>query len=94
MDLETLRAINLFAAIVLPMWVIGPLMRRRSRYRIILAAIFCLMLGSQYIVLVCVCPPESALLRAIGLAALMMTCGYIWARITTSNGQKISWVSH
>lgn len=33
MDLETLRTVNFAAAILLPMWVIGPLMRRGSRYR-------------------------------------------------------------
>ena len=94
MDLETLRTINFASAILLPMWVIGPLMRRAPRYWIILAAIFCLMLGSQYVVLVCDCPPESALLRALGMATMTMIFGYVWARITTSNGQKISWASH
>lgn len=89
MDLETLRWINSFSVIVLPMWVIGPLMRRGSRYWAVLAAIFFLVLGSQYVVLACDFPQESAILRALGMAAMTMMFGYIWARTVTSGGQKV-----
>lgn len=90
MDIETLRTINFSSAILLPMWVIGPLMRRGLRYWIVLVAIFLLMLASQYLVLVCDYPQESAFLRALGMAAMMMMFGYIWARALGSAGGQQS----
>ena len=87
MDLETLRAINFAAAIVLPMWVIGPLMRSGMRYWVGLGAVFLFVLGSRYLELSCSYPPESAFLRSLGLALMLMLFGYVWA-ITVSKYKR------
>ena len=79
MDTETLRIITITCAILFPIWVIGPLMRKGLRYWIVLVAIFLLFLGANYVVFAASFPPQSAFLRAFGLAALVMGFGYVWA---------------
>lgn len=79
MDTETLRIIAFSFANLLPIWVIGPLMRKGSRYWPLLVAIFLLSLVANYAVFAASFPPQSAFLRAIGLAALVMGFGYVWA---------------
>lgn len=79
MDTETLRIITFSCAILFPMWVIGPLMRKGSRYWLLLVAIFLFLLGANYAVSAASFPPQSAFLRALLVAGVMMGLGYVWA---------------
>ena len=79
LDTETLRIITFSCAILFPMWVIGPLMRKGSRYWLLLVAIFLFLLGANYAVFATSFPPQSAFLRALLVAGVMLGLGYVWA---------------
>ncbi|MCY7388369.1 MAG: hypothetical protein LH481_09940 [Burkholderiales bacterium] len=66
-------------AVLAPLWVIGPLMQKGMRHRFVLIAIFLIFLGLHYVIFATGFEPMGALLRAIGLSAMMMVFGYVWA---------------
>ncbi|MEQ1517113.1 MAG: hypothetical protein ABL931_11565 [Usitatibacteraceae bacterium] len=88
MDIDILRTLQFCGATIVPMWVIGPLMRRGRRYWIALVPIFLLLVSLNYLVTAEKLPTETAPLRALALATLSMVFGYIWCRFAMPQLEK------